>query len=87
MSKENLELKLSERDIIVKEMTMFVKHLEEKPNPFENDKRLLEKTNKEMMRSYGEQNMVVRRSVGELVKSAVTRFVVMATCISKANTK
>lgn len=48
-----------------------------------NEKRLLEKAIGELVRRYGEQAKGVKRSVRKLEKSVATRFVAVATCVSR----
>lgn len=48
------------------------------------EKRLLQKTSEELMRTYSGQNPVVGRSVGKLMKSVASSFLGMVLCISRA---
>lgn len=86
VSKVNSKQKLSEQNDILKAMTASLKQLEKKLSSVMEEKRLLEKTNKRLMRMYGAQNTVMGR-VGKLIKSVSTCFLGMAMCINKAPTK
>lgn len=72
VSLENLERRRSEQDISLKATTAKVKQLKKKLSLLKIQKRLLEKTDKEVMRKYGEQNTIIRRIVMKLLKSLAT---------------
>lgn len=45
---------------------------------------MIEETNEELIRQYGEQITVLGKSLGELLKSISTRFVGLAMCTNSA---
>lgn len=49
----------------------------------ENEKRLLEKTNEQLVRGYGEQEFLKKRKVGKSVRNFGTHFAGMEMCISR----
>lgn len=55
-------------------MTVPLEKLRKKAISLEDEQRQLEKTNDELMGTYGEQNTPVRKSVWKLVKSVFTSF-------------
>lgn len=60
-----------------------IREAAEKVCSLQDDTKVIQKPNPEVMRRYGEQNDVVGRSVGKLVKSISTRFAGIETCISR----
>lgn len=66
-------------------MTAPMKQTEKKLRSLENEKRLSEKTCKELMRRYLEKRSVMGRSLVVLVKHIATCFAAIAICISEAN--
>lgn len=64
--------KLSTQDVVSKVMTESMKQLKKKFGSVKNEKRLLKKTNEELMRNYGAQNTVVGKSMWKLMKSVST---------------
>lgn len=79
--------KISEQDEFLKTLTVSMKHQKKKLSSLENKKFLLERTNAELLRMYGEQNTAVGRSLGEVVKRAASRFVGIVMFISRTLTK
>lgn len=71
----------------MKAMTVSVKQLEKKMSLVESETMLLEKINEKLRRKYHEQNKVVGRRMGKLVKSVATSFVGTVKCISRPNSK
>lgn len=66
VSDENLERKVSKKDVIMKEMTMSVKQMNCKLSSEAKEKQLLEKANEGLMKTYIEQHTKVGASVGKL---------------------
>lgn len=86
-SKKYLERKVSEKEVVLKAMTVSAKQLEKMVCSLRNDTKFLQKTNDELLRRQVEQETIVRRRVTKLVKSVATRSVGMALCISRAISK
>lgn len=84
VSKETFERKLSKRNCISKAMAASGKQPEEEPSLLENEKRILDKSDQELTRTYCKNRTAVRKSTGKLVEIVATRFVEMAMCISRA---
>lgn len=82
MAKENLERKVSEQELIIKAITASVQQLENRIGKLESDSKLLQKTNDEIMESYGKQAAVEGKVEDRLVKSVSRRFVGVAISIS-----
>lgn len=74
LSKKNLELKLSEEEVIFNAITALVKRLEKHVSWLEDENGVLEKTKERLKRAYGAQRAMLGRSVGELVESGATCF-------------
>lgn len=87
VSKENLERKLSEQEVIVEVMVASVKQPEKKVSSMENKKILLQKRKQLLMGTYGRQNIVIRTSVEKLIKTVPTRFIERSMRISRAISK
>lgn len=84
VSRELLELGLSEHDVILQAMKALVRQLGTKLSMIGNEKRLLKKTNEKQMRRYRKQQMVAKGSVAKPVESVATSLVMNAMCISRA---
>lgn len=84
MSNEKLEHKLFEEHVILQAMTSSVRDMKKKLVALENVRTLPKKSNKELMKSYGEENVVVEKSVKKLVESFPTRLVGMEMCNARA---
>lgn len=80
-SKQDLERKESEQDVIINAMRAFVKYLERNVSSSEDDTNILRKTREKVMGSYGEDKTVLRTIIENVVKRSFTRFVRMMTCI------
>lgn len=84
VSNKNLERKLFEQDVTLNAMVTSAKQLQKKFSLIENEKRQLVKTNDELMRKYGAQNIVVGKSVKRPAKGVPNCLVGMAVYISRA---
>lgn len=74
MSRENLERKVYEEDVIINTMKGSVKQLERKVRCLQDEDKVLQKTNKELVGSYGGEETVLRKRVAKVVKSVFTHF-------------
>lgn len=83
-SNNNLQRKVFEQIVIMKAMTGSFKQLKRELNYIYDEINLLQKTDEEVLGSYGEDNTVVRRRIEKVAKSVPTIFVGMVMCISKA---
>lgn len=72
-SREELKMRISEGDIIVKAMAVFFTHHERKFSLFEKYKKLLQKINEKQMGSYDEEKTWIGKSSKKLVKIVLTR--------------
>lgn len=81
MSKKHLEQKVFEQKLILKALTASVMQLEMRVPFLRDQRKLLQKTKKWLMRNYGKH--VRQRSVGKLMKRGAKGFVWMAIFISR----
>lgn len=81
----NLEQKLSEYNVISRTIIACVKNLEKNLGFFANEKGQPEKSDEDLMREYGEQETVIERSVGTLLKAVATCLVRMKMYVCRAN--
>lgn len=82
-----MDRKLSNRDVSLKAMTELGNQMENKIGLLESETRLDANTNMEPMRKYGQQNIMVRKAVGKLLKTVPTDVFSSAICISRAISK
>lgn len=66
---------MSEQELIVEALKIFVKHMESKLYSSQDETRFLQQINEELMIRYCEQQTVVGRCVKKLRKRFATRFV------------
>lgn len=87
VSKANLESKLEEQVVIINAAMHDMKELENRVNSSERQNQLLENTNEKRVSTCLTGSTVVRKTLGRLVKSVRTRFIRMATFLSRAMPK
>lgn len=75
------------QDVAIRVMTGPVKQLEGKLCSLRDEFKLLPKTYGEVMRSYGEAETVVNRSIKKVYESFCTRVFGISECLSKATPK
>lgn len=63
-----LECQVSEHKVVLKVMTVSVRHLEKKSSSLDNEKRLLENTNKELMRRSAEDKNLVGKGARKRIR-------------------
>lgn len=85
--KENLERRLTEKYVVSKMMVTSMKHIEKSLGSLENEKLLEEEVYDKVLRSGGQQTIVARRSVKNLVESIFTRSIGIPLCISSPISK
>lgn len=81
---ENPEKKASEQDDFIKPMTGLVKQLERNASTSQDEIHWLQKTSEQVIGSYAEDKIVVKRRIRKVAKNVSTPFVAMVMCTSQA---